>query len=200
MRPQLSPVTGATPAGGNQQPPSSTDDRTPSCDAQSTHMQPNKNLTVQTNQTLPHMHAHAHLDTQQIRSETPHQPATQPLTPTPTDSTVRTRFLVCPPGEICPSTGCTFPHYNNSGRLTRHWRAMHGAKGMPGGPIDSEYYNRQSARIRYNQCPHEGCTFQHQRSSTRLNAHLARDHRDLHLLRNTTSPITWCRATFATRL
>jgi len=32
MRPQLSRVTGATPAGGNQQPPSSTDDRTPSCD------------------------------------------------------------------------------------------------------------------------------------------------------------------------
>ena len=37
----------------------------------------------------------------------------------------RTRFSRCPTCHICPHTNCTFPHRNNPGRLTRHWRIAH---------------------------------------------------------------------------
>ena len=182
MRPSVSPVTELTSVGGNPQPTPSTVHQIPSSDAQLMHMHLNRNSTVQNNQTAPHVHMHP-MDTHQTRSEELQQPGTQPFSSTPLSSSIRIRFTACPTGEICPSAGCSFPHHNNIGRLTRHWRAMHGAEIMPGGTVDTEYYNGQSARICYIQCPHPGCTFQHQRSSNRLNAHLEQDHQDQPLLR-----------------
>ena len=47
---------------------------------------------------------------------------------------------------------------------------------MPEATIDQPCYDRRSARIRQHQCPHHDCTFQHQRSMNRLNAHLEKAH------------------------
>ena len=89
---------------------------------------------------------------------------------------MRTRFSRCPMGNICPHSDCTFLHRNNLGRLTRHWRSAHPNSIMPEATIDQPCYDRRSARIRQHQCPHHDCTFQHQRSMNRLNAHLEKAH------------------------
>jgi len=119
-----------------------------------------------------------------LRDDAPQQP-TQTVPPTPGP---RTRFPRCPPGDICPHHGCTYPHHNNPGRLTRHWRAMHPQEPMPGGTLDQAFYNRQTIRVAQQQCPRVGCSFEHQRSSNRLNTHLESEHANQILPQNHNLP------------
>ena len=102
---------------GNPRLLPSTDDQTPSSDAQTMHRQLNGNSTIHNNQTEPQMHP---MDTDPVQSEAPQQPGIQSLSLAPSGLGTRTRFTACPPGGICPSAGCCIPHHNNIGRLTRH--------------------------------------------------------------------------------
>ena len=133
------------------------DHQSPSYDAQP-FSQSNRTPTVQNNQ--------------HVQSEAPHSDL--PITDSP--ASTRTRFSRCPPGHICPHQNCSFPHRNNPGRLTRHWRTAHPTTIMPEAIVDQPFYDRRNSRIRQQQCPHPDCSFQHRRSMNILNAHLESAH------------------------
>ena len=134
------------------------DHQSPSYDAQPFITQSNRTPTVQNNQ--------------HVQSEAPHSDL--PITDSP--ASTRTRFSRCPPGHICPHQNCLFPHRNNPGRLTRHWRTAHPTTIMPEAIVDQPFYDRRNSRIRQQQCPHPDCSFQHRRSMNILNAHLESAH------------------------
>ena len=99
----------------------------------------------------------------------------------PRQEGLRMRFAVCPSQLICPHQGCTYPHHDDPGRLTRHWRRNHSGEIMPEGEVDDAFYTWNTSRRRAHLCPHDGCFFSHNPSITRLNEHLSREHPNVQL-------------------